>query len=377
MGLFASAIGLLLLWHSSYCPASICAAAAAAATAGEEGPSCTAPRPTSDALRPFCFIPRSTISTEAQKVLQERRVLPGGSLREASREKVLEFQAAYNARTAPVSEAARRAHLQDVSSAVIAGVTTFTATPKGCVSNSSSSSSRLLVYLHGGAYVKGSCDKLWQVTALTSQLSGIRVMCVDYRLAPLHPFPAGLSDALGVYRALTTEQRYKPSSIGLLGDSAGGGLSLALLQRIRQEKLGLPGAVGLLAPWCDLRKSGDTLTTLTGIDPVLQYDQNLAGPALDYVAGDAARLSDPLVSPLLAEYGRRQPFPPTLIQVGLRDSLLSSSVLLYRKMVGSGLKDVVLSPWEGMWHVFQASLEVPEAQQAAQEMAAFFKQHLH
>jgi hypothetical protein len=108
MGLFASAIGMFLLWHSSYCPASICAAAAA----GEEGPSCTAPRPTSDALRPFCFIPRSTISKEAQKVLQERRVLPGGSLREAPREKVLAFQAAYNARTAPVSEAARRAHLQ-------------------------------------------------------------------------------------------------------------------------------------------------------------------------------------------------------------------------------------------------------------------------
>lgn len=109
MGLLASIIGLFLLWHSSYCPASICAAAA---TAGEKGTSCTAPRPSSDALRPFCFIPRSTISTDAQKVLQERRVLPRGSLREAPRATVLAFQAAYNARTAPVSEAARRQHLQ-------------------------------------------------------------------------------------------------------------------------------------------------------------------------------------------------------------------------------------------------------------------------
>lgn len=112
MGIFASITALLLLWHSSYCPASICAAAAAAAATAGEGPSCTAPRPTSDALRPFCFIPRSTISTEAQKVLQERRVLPGGSLRDAPRDKVLAFQAEYNARTAPVSEAARRQHLQ-------------------------------------------------------------------------------------------------------------------------------------------------------------------------------------------------------------------------------------------------------------------------
>lgn len=112
MGIFASIIVMFLLWHSSYCPASICAAAAAAAATAGEGASCTAPRPSSDALRPFCFIPRSTISTEAQKVLQERRVLPGGSLREAPRAKVLEWQAAYNARTAPVSVAARTQHLQ-------------------------------------------------------------------------------------------------------------------------------------------------------------------------------------------------------------------------------------------------------------------------
>jgi acetyl esterase/lipase len=96
----------------------------------------------------------------------------------------------------------------------------------------------------------------------------------------------------------------------------GGGLTLALMQRLAHEGLGLPAALGLMAPWCDLRNAGDTLTTLTGIDPVLQYDQNLAGPALDYVGGDAARLTDPLVSPLLADYGNGRPFLATLIQVG-------------------------------------------------------------
>ena len=96
----------------------------------------------------------------------------------------------------------------------------------------------------------------------------------------------------------------------------GGGLTLALMQRLAKEGLGLPAALGLMAPWCDLSNAADTLTTLTGIDPVLQYDQYLAGPALDYVGGDAARLSDPLVSPLLADYGNGRPFPATLIQVG-------------------------------------------------------------
>lgn len=98
---------------------------------------------------------------------------------------------------------------------------------------------------------------------------------------------------------------------------------------------------------------------LAAVDPVLQYDRNHHGSALAYVGGDASKLSDPLVSPLRADWGssifKKAPFPAVLIQVGLRDTLLSASTMLFRKLTSAGFPCVKFSPWEGMWHVFQVS----------------------
>jgi acetyl esterase/lipase len=201
------------------------------------------------------------------------------------------------------------------------------------------------------------------------------VLCFEYRLAFDAPFPAAVDDAMAVYKALISSNRYKPRNIALIGDSAGGGLALALLLKAKQQQLPLPGALLLMSPWADLTQSGDTQTTLTGVDPILQYTLNLAQPALTYVNGNPALFQDPLVSPLKASADSYKGFPPTLIQVGLRDSLLSLSTMLHRKLTSVGVESV-LSPWEGMWHLFQASLNVPEAQEAQRELAKFLVKHL-
>jgi acetyl esterase/lipase len=167
------------------------------------------------------------------------------------------------------------------------------------------------------------------------------------------------------------------------GDSAGGGLVMALLQLINQlpdeaDSLEMPAAVALYSPWVDLLPhAGDSTVTLTGVDPMLRAHTDLDSPApiaLAYVAGNASMLADPLVSPLHGTYDDAV-FPPTLIQVGLRDILISSNVLLYRKMRAAG-QHVVFSPFEAMWHVFQAFYHISEAQVAYKEAADFFRDHM-
>jgi acetyl esterase/lipase len=158
---------------------------------------------------------------------------------------------------------------------------------------------------------------------------------------------------------------------------------MALLQLINQlpdehETMDIPAAVALYSPWVDLLPhGGDTTVTLTGVDPMLRANNDLDSPspiALAYVAGNESALSDPLVSPLHGSYDDA-PFPPTLIQVGLRDILISSNALLYRKMRAAG-QHVVFSPYEAMWHVFQAAWTIPEAQTANKETADFFRDHM-
>lgn len=235
---------------------------------------------------------------------------------------------------------------------------------------------KCLLCRFAGAYYRGGCYAHgWAAAGGVAAAAGLKILCVNYRLAPEHPFPAGLEDALAVYRHVIGQLHYKPENVALLGDSAGGGLCMALLQQLIRDKLPLPSAAVLFAPWVDLTGAGDSVTTLTAVDPMLQHELNLKGAALAYVAGKEELLADPLVSPLFAAYDDAQAYPPILIQVGLRDSLLSSSAMLYRKLRDGGNEYVVFSPFEGMWHVFQAAL-VPEAQAASREAAMFLVKHL-
>ena len=226
---------------------------------------------------------------------------------------------------------------------------------------------KVLLYIHGGGFILGSARTDLALPLRIGPAAGMAVLSVDYRLAPEYPFPAALDDTLAAYRWLL-KQGYKGRDIGVFGDSAGGALALSLVLAARDAGIAPPAAVVTLSPVTDLTGAGDTRTTLASFDPVLSGGAAERWTA--YLGGHDAK--EPLVSPL---YGELKGFPPLLVQVGTREVLLSDAVRLARKARAAGV-DVTLDVWEGMWHVWQGNPDAPEAREAADSIAAFFRQHV-
>jgi epsilon-lactone hydrolase len=212
------------------------------------------------------------------------------------------------------------------------------------VSNGSAAIGTVL-FLHGGGYVMGGPQTHRGLTSRLAKGSGASVVTIDYRLAPEHPFPAALDDAEAAYRALLARQ--PASSIVVAGDSAGGGLSLALALRLKQ--LGLPQPAGLFAisPWTDLLQSSETCTTKADVDPIISRE-GLDGMASAYLGGADGR--DPLVSPVYGDYAG---VAPILIHVGADEVLLGDSVSLSLSAGASGAA-VRLEVWPEMIHVWHS-----------------------
>lgn len=226
---------------------------------------------------------------------------------------------------------------------------------------------KVIVYLHGGGYIIGSATTSLGVPLRVGPAAGTPVLSVEYRLAPEHPFPAALDDSLAVYRWLLGHG-YEGGDIAVMGDSAGGGLAVALALAVRNAKLSPPAAIAALSPLTDLSPTSDTRTTLAGYDPIVVGDPT-ARFAL-YAGKHDVR--DPLISPV---YGDFRGLSPLLIQVGTREVLLSDSARLARRAREAGV-DVTLDVWEGMWHVWQEHPTAPEARQASAEIGRFLERHL-
>jgi len=241
--------------------------------------------------------------------------------------------------------------------------------PADWVRMSGVAADRVLLYLHGGAYTLGSARSHRELAARLSQAAGVQVLVPTYRLAPEHPFPAGLEDALAAYRWLISSG-FEPEHIAIGGDSAGGGLTLATLLSLREAGDKLPAATILLSPWTDLTSSGDSCNTRAETDPIIKV-KGAERHIKAYVGeGDRAGL---LVSPVFADL---HGLPPMLIQVGDYEVLLDDSTRVAHKVKEAG-GEVELKVWEGMWHVFQASaMMVPEARQAVSELGEFVHKHL-
>ncbi|TDQ80854.1 acetyl esterase/lipase [Dongia mobilis] len=222
----------------------------------------------------------------------------------------------------------------------------------------------VVLYLFGGGYVQGTPEEDLCVTATIAHETGRVVYAPAYRLAPEHPYPAALEDALNVYRALLAS--HGAAAITLMGESAGAGLALCLALAASRDALALPAKLVLLSPWSDLSATGDTIATLKGIDPFLDYEVTLEGPACAYAG--PRDLKDPLISPLYAEFPAN--FPKTLITTGTRDLFLSDCARLSTKMRAAGI-EAELRVWEGMWHVFEFYIDLPEARASLREIAAF------
>jgi acetyl esterase/lipase len=225
---------------------------------------------------------------------------------------------------------------------------------------------RAVLYLHGGGYVIGSINTHRSLAARLSRASGARVLVIDYRLAPEHPHPAAVDDAVAAYRWMLA-QGLKPARITVAGDSAGGGLTVATLVAIRDAKLPLPGAGACLSPWVDLEGIGESMTTKADVDPIVQK-AGLLQMAAAYLGGKAPRT--PLAAPLYADLSG---LPPLLIQVGTAETLLDDASRLAERARKAGVT-VSYEPWESMihvWHLFAPMLD--EGQQAIDRIGEFVR----
>ena len=228
---------------------------------------------------------------------------------------------------------------------------------------------KMLLYWHGGAYVMGSCQSHRPCVSHIAREAGIQALLPEYRLAPEHPFPAAIQDAVAVYRALL-EQGFEPANIAVAGDSAGGGLTAAMLLSLRDAGDPLPGAVGLLSPWLDLSGQGESMTTRVDQDPWFN-PEDLPHVTRNYC--DDSELRDPLVSPVYADASG---LPPTLIQVGNDEILLSDSERFADNMRASG-GQVEVDVWPGMWHVWQMFIGLmPESRQAVVKLGEFIRESI-
>ncbi len=223
---------------------------------------------------------------------------------------------------------------------------------------------RVVLYLHGGGYVLGSVSSHRDMISRLSAAAGARALALNYRLAPEHPFPAAVEDAVAAYRWLL-EQGIAPTCVVVAGDSAGGGLAAATLVALRDRKLPLPAAGALLSPWVDLEGIGESMNGGVADDPMVRKDL-IAAMAPTYLNGANPRT--PLAAPLHADL---RGLPPLLIQVGRREVLLDDSTRLALAAQRAGV-DVTLEVWPGMIHVWQIfASELAEGREAIARIGAF------
>jgi len=225
---------------------------------------------------------------------------------------------------------------------------------------------RVLLFLHGGGYELGSVRSDGELAARLGRAAGMRILFPEYRLAPEHPFPAAIDDVQAAWRWLRTSQGLAATSLAVAGDSAGGGLAVALLVATRDAGQALPAAAVLMSPTVDLASSGASMTERADQDPI-STPAMLRQFASDYLAG--ADPTTPLASPLFAALTG---LPPLLIQVGTADLLLSDSERLAAAADQAGA-DVTLQIGEGLPHVYQLLLGTPEAAQATEHIGKFLR----
>jgi acetyl esterase/lipase len=216
-----------------------------------------------------------------------------------------------------------------------------------------SDAAKVLLFFHGGGYCSGSIASHRRMVTEAGRAMALRTLAIDYRRAPEHPFPAQHDDALTAWRFLR-RQGIAADHIVVGGDSAGGNLTLSLINRLRAANEALPACAWLVSPWTDLTMSGATLASKDAVDPII-HKAYLEELATAYVPPATSR-KDPLISPLFADLAG---FPPMLIQVGSAETLLSDATRL-AEAAGSADVDVHLEIWPHMihaWPVWNAGLE--------------------
>ena len=242
-----------------------------------------------------------------------------------------------------------------VTAAALGGVPTAEITVDGIEPR------HVVLYFHGGVYVMGDASLAADLASQVGRRTRAKVISVDYRLAPEHPYPAAVDDALAAYQALL-EGGTAPSDIAFAGESAGGGLAVATLVNARDHGLPLPAAAFVMSPYADLTLAGATMETKREVDVLMSRD-NLQARVADYTAGHDAALG--LISPVFADLSG---LPPLIIQAGTHEVLLDDAVRLARQAATADVA-VTLDITPGVPHVFQSFSPILDEAAAALDRA--------
>jgi monoterpene epsilon-lactone hydrolase len=250
---------------------------------------------------------------------------------------------------------------------MIGGVKAHMVTPRNI---SSENRNRLLIHVHGGCYVSFPGESGTTEAIYMAGFGKFKIISVDYRMPPDHPYPAALDDAMAAWKAAV--KMADPKSMAIFGSSAGGALTLSMILRAKQDHLPLPAAIAPGTPMADLTNAGDTFRTNAMLDNVLVApDASCDKRAALYA--DGHDLKDPMLSPV---YGDMHGFPPTILTSGTRDLLLSNTVRVHRKLRQAGV-EAVLQVYEGQSHAqYMRDVRAPETKEAFEEIAHFFDKHL-
>jgi monoterpene epsilon-lactone hydrolase len=299
-----------------------------------------------------------TVSPEAQRSLA--RVISDAAVPQT----LAERRAGTDTWQAGAGQRFRQLYPVNLAEDRIAGVPVRVVTP---LTISPEKRNRVLINLHGGGFDADSGSLTESIPV--ANLAGTKVVAVLYRLAPEHPFPAGLDDAVAVYKELL--KTHRPANVGIYGTSAGAILTAEVTARLKQQHLPLPGATGIFSGSGDIYQGGDSaaLYALNGFAGHLDPPKLGSGPNTYRGATD---VRDPILSPL---YSDLRGLPPTLFITSGRDLLLSGTTILHRAYLRAG-NDAQLVVFEALPHAFWNDPELPESKEAAHLMASFFDTHL-
>lgn len=266
-----------------------------------------------------------------------------------------------------IDEAGGNAKLPDglrLEPAVIDGVTAeWSSTP-------AADEGSVLLYMHGGGYLFGSIESHRGLVTNLGMLAGARTLAINYRLAPENAFPSSLDDVVSSYKHLL-DSGVDPARIAVCGDSAGGGLAMALLVAARETGLPLPGAALCISPWVDMTLTGESMRTKAPVDALVSRD--LLSQAIGAYVGSRAEATDPRVSPLHADLSG---LPPVMVQVGSHEVMLDDATRLAARL-GAADVSVRLDVWGSMPHVWHLYADIlGEGRDALEQAAGFLKQHI-
>jgi len=228
----------------------------------------------------------------------------------------------------------------------------------------------IIIYLHGGSYTAGSFNSHKDLVQRLSREAKCRVITIEYGLAPEHPFPKGLNDVIKIYNWLINEEKFNPNKIVIVGDSAGGGLTLATILKLRDLGIKLPAAGVCLSPWTDLAFTGESYYDKNIIDPGITLDDLMFSANL-YIGNNDPK--NPYISPVYADL---KGLPPLLIHVGTVEKLLNDSTRVAETAKKAGV-NVTLKIWKEMIHVFQAyAVLIREGEESIKEIGSFILKNI-